>query len=149
MSSAKSGDAAVEISQIARVQEGLVFRKIPSRSWPGPGLTLTVEANRRTPGGRSKAGTAQRRHDVKVVAGEERFHEIAGQALRRRHGNEVQERIQTEHDEDESKQTPCDDSQDFHLVYGWLGRSLVFKLQLISVEVKQKDLRWFGRAQFQ
>jgi len=36
--------------------------------------------------------------------------------LRRRQRNELQERIQTEHDEGESKQTPDYDGQVFHVV---------------------------------
>src|SRR5207302_5187371 len=79
--------------------------------------TKESQAQRHKPSEQTQrpAGNLQDRHDVKVVAHEERLHEIAGQTLRRRQRNELQESVQTEHDEGESKQTPGDDAQDFHV----------------------------------
>src|ERR1044071_4283689 len=56
----------------------------------------------------------QPRHDPEIVAHKERLAEIAGQALRRWHGHELQERVQAEHDKDEAQQTPSDDGEDLH-----------------------------------
>src|SRR5439155_14420714 len=61
----------------------------------------------------------------------------ASQALRRRHGYEMQERVQAEHDEDQSKQTPGDDGQGFHFCF-LVCWGLVFKPE--RTELAQKFL---------
>jgi len=53
--------------------------------------------------------------DVKVMAHEKRLGKVSNQPRRwRRHWNEVQEDIRTEHNEDQSEENASNDGGDFH-----------------------------------
>jgi len=64
------------------------------------------------------AGDLKTFHGVEIMAGEQGPHEFPGQfppGWRQR--DEVEEGVQTEHNEDEAQQSPGDDGDDFHLIY--------------------------------
>ena len=56
------------------------------------------------------------------MARKQRREEVASQPGRRRwHVYEVEERVQSEHDEDEAEQRAGDDGGDFHIfIFGWV-----------------------------
>src|SRR5260370_4193444 len=56
------------------------------------------------------------------MTNKQRHHEISRRSFgRRRQVDEVEEHIRAEYDEDQSEQTACDDSCDFHMNFPFIG----------------------------
>src|SRR5580704_18848742 len=71
----------------------------------------------------------KREDDHPVLRNENGGEELGGYAGGRRHGNEMQETVQAEDEEDETKKQPRDKGYDFHNIsFRWNFFSAVYKL---------------------
>jgi hypothetical protein len=57
----------------------------------------------------------EQKYDDQIVGDKERPHELTADSGRRRHGDEVEEAVQSEDEKDEAKKETGDDSSDFHV----------------------------------